>query len=224
MKAKTFCFYLMAVVLGGCVPVLSLHPLYTKEDIQFKEELLGIWADGSNDTMWEFKPSEESEAGYELVFTGESEEGEPKGLFVAHLVKLEDKFFLDIYPANLPGGDPEDPNTTPWPYNMFFFLPAHTFLKVEFIGTNSMKVLITDDDKLGELLGENPNAIRHEVVEDYDGNIVLTASTKELQAFVMKYAEDERVFSNEIVLHRKKDQEPTTEVVETIEPIEEVKD
>jgi hypothetical protein len=183
---------------------MSLHPLYTKEDVQFKEELLGTWADDSNDTTWEFRQSEETEGKYDLIVTGESEEGEPKGLFAAHLVKLEDKFFLDVYPANWPGGDPEDPNTTPWPYNMFFFVPAHTFLKVDFTGTDTMKIWLTDDEKLGEILDENPNAIKREVIEDYDGHIVLTASTKELQAFVQKYADDERLFSNEIELHHKK--------------------
>jgi len=29
--AKKVLFYLLAVLLGGCVPVLSLHSLYTKD-------------------------------------------------------------------------------------------------------------------------------------------------------------------------------------------------
>jgi hypothetical protein len=67
---------------------------------------------------------------------------------------------------------------------------------------------LTDDEKMGELLKENPNAVKHEVVEDYDGGIVLAASTKELQAFALKYADDSRVFSNEIILSLKKAEAP----------------
>jgi len=222
MKTYKLSLYLIILFLIGCVPVVSLHPLYTKEDTHFKEELLGTWADDSNDMTWEFKQSEESESKYDLIVTGESEEGEPKGLFIAHLVKLEDKFFLDIYPADWPGGEPEDPNTTPWPYNMFFFVPAHTFLKVEFTGTDTMKIWLTDDEKFGEILDENPNAIKCELIEDYDGHIVLTASPKELQAFVLKYSEDDRLFTNEIELHQKKSLTAATDVLETAEPDKEV--
>ena len=39
---------------------------------------------------------------------------------------------------------------------------------------------------------------------------ILTASTEELQAFVLKYADDRRVFSEEIKLTRKKAEEPNS--------------
>jgi hypothetical protein len=51
-----------------------------------------------------------------------------------------------------------------------------------------------------KLLKEDPNAVKHESVKD---GFVLTASTKELQAFVLKYADDSRLFTEEIVLRRK---------------------
>ena len=51
-----------------------------------------------------------------------------------------------------------------------------------------------------KLLKEKPTAVKHEMVED---RLILTASTKELQKFVLKYADDDRVFTNEIVLDRK---------------------
>jgi hypothetical protein len=64
---------------------------------------------------------------------------------------------------------------------------------------------LTDDEEMETLLKEDPNAVKHEIVE---GKPVLTASTKELQAFVLKYADDERLFSEETVLSRKKPEEP----------------
>jgi hypothetical protein len=60
---------------------------------------------------------------------------------------------------------------------------------------------ITMDDKMDELLKENPDAIEHILIED---RIVLTAKTKQLQEFILKYADDERLFVDEIALDRKK--------------------
>ena len=57
MKVKKLLFYLLAGLFGGCLPVMSLHPLFTEETIVFEEKLLGIWVDDPNDpeTTWEFK-------------------------------------------------------------------------------------------------------------------------------------------------------------------------
>lgn len=203
MKIKKLLFYLLAGILGGCVPVMSLHPLYTEEDVVFEEKLLGTWVDDSNETTWEFKRPDESKKAYELIFR--DDEGN-KGLFVVHTVNLENGLFLDIYPGQLPW-EIRDPNKVEWLYNAFFFVPAHTFIKIDSIEPQ-LKMRLTDDDEMEKLLKEDPNVVKHEVVEDYDGGIVLTAPTKELRAFVLKYADDSRVFPKEIVLNRKKPKSP----------------
>jgi hypothetical protein len=196
-------FYLLAAILGGCVPVMSLHPLYTEEDVIFEEKLLGTWVDDPNgpEAIWEFRRPEEAEKEYKLIVT--DEEGK-KGSFAVHLVKLTDRLFLDVYPDESPCADMEDPNKTEFAYNSFFLVPAHTFIKIDSIGPE-LKMQLTDDEEMETLLKEDPNAVKHEIVE---GKPVLTASTKELQAFVLKYADDERLFSEEIVLSRKKPEEP----------------
>ena len=150
----------------------------------------------NNKTTWEFKCPNEPEKAYKLIF---SDDKDKKGLFVAHLVKLEDRLFLDAYPAELPC-EPEDPNKIDWPYNSLFLIPAHTFIKVESIEPR-LKIRLTLESKMEELLKEDPAAVKHTSVED---RLVLTASTKELQGFVLKYADDNRVFTGEIVLNRKK--------------------
>jgi hypothetical protein len=198
MNTKKFLFYLLAAVLCGCVPVASLHCLYTDSDIVFEEKLLGTWVQEPNDpkTTWEFSRMEDPNNAYKLIFT--DEEGR-KGSFTAYLVKLKDKLFLDAYPSELPW-EPEDPNKMDWLYNTFFMIPAHTFIKVESVEPQ-LKMRVTMENKIEELLKENPNAIEHTTVED---RTVLTASTKELQAFILKYADDERLFTDEVALDRKK--------------------
>jgi len=204
MKVKKILFYLLAVLLGGCVPVLSLHSLYTKEDVVFEEKLVGSWVDDPNspENTWEFERIDEPRNAYKLVF---SDNKGKKGSFVAHLVKLQNRLFLDVYPGELPW-EQEDPNEVKWLYNSFFLIPAHTFMRIDSIEPQ-LKMRLTNCEKMVELLEQDPNAVKHTLVED---KLILTASTKELQAFVLKYADDKRVFANEIVLGRRENKKLNT--------------
>jgi len=199
VNTKKLLFYLLAALLGGCIPVMSLHPLFTEETLVFEEKLLGTWVDDSNN-IWEFKDPNEQEKIYKLIFV--DNEGQ-KGSFDARLTKLENKLFLDVYPSE-PPWDEEDPNKVEWPFNTLFFMPVHTFIKINGIEPQ-LKLQLTDDDELKKLLKENPNAVEHTSTED---KFVLTASTEELQAFVVKYADDSRVFTAEGALNRKETKSP----------------
>ncbi|MBN1393119.1 MAG: hypothetical protein JW947_10000 [Sedimentisphaerales bacterium] len=210
MKTKKILFYLLAGILGGCIPVMSLHPLFTTKDVAFDEKLIGTWVDDSNETTWQFtdvnapkgkaSPKADKPKAYKLIFTDEKGQ---KGSFLAHLVKLENKLFLDVFPAEMPW-DEKDPNHTEWPYNTFFLLPFHTFIRVNGIDPH-LKLQLTDDDELKKLLDKKPKAVKHTFIED---RLILTASTKELQAFVLKYADDSRLFTEENTLTRKKTSVP----------------
>jgi len=194
---------MLAVLLGGCVPVISLHPLYTQNDVVLDKKLCGTWVDDANnpETTWEFKCIDEPKNAYKLIF---ADEKGMKGSFVAHLVKLQNRLFLDIFPSELPW-EPEDPNKMDWPYNSLFLIPAHTFVKIESIEPQ-LKLRLTLESKMEELLEENPSAVEHTSVGD---RTVLTASTKKLQAFVLKYADDERVFTGEVTLSRRQSKTET---------------
>lgn len=197
MKTKKPLFYMLAVIVGGCVPVISLHPLYTEKDVVLDKKLYGTWVDDSNDSkaIWEFKKIDEPKNAYNLIFT--DEDGK-KGSFMAHMVKLQDKLFLDIFPSELPW-EPEDPNMMDWPYNSLFLIPAHTFMKIDSIEPQ-LKLRLTLESEMKELLKENPSVVEHTFVGD---RLVLTGSTKELQAFVLKHSDDERVFTDQVTLSRK---------------------
>jgi hypothetical protein len=211
MRAKKFLFYLITILLGGCVPVMSLHPLFTEENLVFEEKLLGTWVDDPNSpkSTWEFKRVEDSaqkegelnppkkpEKAYKLILL--NNEDNTKGSFYAHLIKLEDRLFLDVYPSRLPCAQP-DPNED-WLLNTFFLIPSHSFVIIDSIEPR-LKMRWTNQDELKKLLKEKPDAVKHELVED---GIILTASTEQLQPFVFKYADDERVFSEETILTRSK--------------------
>lgn len=204
MKTKKLLFYLLSALLGGCIPVMSLHPIYTEKDVVFETKLLGTWVDDPNkpETNWQFRRIDEPNNAYSLLLFENEDE---KGLFIGRLVKLQDKLFLDLSPDKLPF-ESDDPNEVKWPFNAMFLIPAHTFIKIESTEPK-LKMRLTDNDKMSELLKEDPNAVEYTSIED---RLILTASTKELQAFVLKYADNEKVFTDEIVLSRKQIQAPNT--------------
>jgi hypothetical protein len=69
-----------------------------------------------------------------------------------------------------------------------------------------LKLRITLESKMEELLKEDPSAVDHTYVGD---RLILTGSTKELQAFVLKYADDERVFTDQVTFSRKESKTKT---------------
>jgi hypothetical protein len=213
MKTKRALFYCLVALLAGCGPVFSLHPLFTKENLVFDEKLLGTWVDDPNesDNTWQFARLDEAAAGnladefredfgkfYRLNVTSKRNNEVHRGSLVACLVKLEDRMFLDVFPDQFPSGE-QDVEKLPLLYNAFFFVPVHTFLTMEFAG-DQLKLRLTDDEKFAKLLEAEPGAVKHETLDDRP---ILTASTKELQAFVLQHVGDERLFADEVILTRK---------------------
>ena len=211
MRAKKTLFYCLAALLGGCAPVLSLQPLFTNQTLVFEEQLLGTWVDDANDpnTSWQFARLEPTAAENLPDGLGDTpekvyrlnlrDEKDRKGTFLAALVKLDGKLFLDVLADRFPSGQ-EDIEEMDLFYNAFLFVRAHTFIKIDMTETK-LTLRLTNDDKLQALLDAEPNAVPSFEADD---RIILTASTPVLQAFVTKYAADERVFADEIVLERRR--------------------
>ena len=210
MKAKKVAFYCLVGLIAGCVPVVSLHPLFTKEDLAFDEKLLGTWVGDANNTgtAWEFARFDESSASsLPKELQGEfkrfyrlnmEDRDDHKGAVAACLVKLGDRMFMDIFPDRFPSGE-SDIEKVALLYNAFFYVPTHTFVRVDSIG-EALKMRLTDDDEFNKFVDAEPKAIAYTQTQDRP---ILTASTKELQAFVVKYADDRRVFPTDLTLSRK---------------------
>jgi len=177
MRAKELAFFVLAITLSGCF-IQSLYPLYTDKEVIFEEKLIGKWSE-NGDYILEFKKGEGKT--YKMrVFDGKD------GRFEAHLVKLKDMMFLDIYPND------ETMEGAQGFYRMHL-LPVHTFMKIDEIDPN-LQLRTLDYEKVSEMLKEDPNLLKHEVLEEE--HIVLTAPTKQLQEFMTTYASVEGVFGD----------------------------
>jgi len=178
---------LVTFLVAGCVP--SWNPLYTDKDLVFDPQLVGIWKNDDGKESWQFAKSGEKQ--YELVYTDENGR---KATFDAHLCKIKERKFLDLYLTKASEKD-LDLNVLA----TATLLPAHLFLRVDEVGA-SLKMAAVNPDWLQKHLEKNPNAVAHRKIDKE--RVVFTAEPGDLQAFVMKHAEGEELFGGPFTLAR----------------------
>ena len=211
MKTKKRIITLGIIVLffTSCVP--SLHPLYNDNDRIEVAELEGKWI-SDEEVIWEFTKVED-EPTYILRYTDDEQKGEQSlkpetAIFEANIVKLGGHYFMDLYPGENKSLDNMNELLA------IHLLAAHTFAKLEIID-GQPNIYFMDPQWLEKLFKENKIRIKHEIVVDKANvsapddvfgkfmiheNIILTASTNELQKFISKYANDEKAFLDADVL------------------------
>ena len=189
MNIRELCSYVLVGLLAGCVP--SLHPLYTEKELILEEELSGLWSEEKQ--IWKFEANE-GEKSYELTVLDEDLKS---GKFIAHLVKLDDSLFLDLFPGEL---ELQANN-----FYKIHLLPAHTFLKVDQIKP-TLEMRIMNHEELQKMLKDDPNLLKHEIIKD--NRLILTASTKELQQFMKKYGKHKDLFGDAVEFKRLQLREP----------------
>ncbi len=171
------------MILNSCL-VKSLHKFYTKEDVIYKKELIGSWLD-SDSTKWvisqysyskRFMKDDTLDNSY-LVEMYE-EDSIPTSKFNVHLFELGEKLYLDFSPIR------DDR------YNEILdihLVSTHSIARVKFEKNGEVGISWFNQGWIEDLFIENKIKISHEVVgEEY----VLTASTEELQKFLIKYDDE----------------------------------
>jgi hypothetical protein len=79
-------------------------------------------------------------------------------------------------------------------------LPTHTIARVESISDREIQIRWLNEKWLRSLFAQNKIKISHEVVRDPvvqdDSNMgyILTASTDEMQKFIVKYGDEDKTF------------------------------
>jgi hypothetical protein len=192
---------MLALLAGSCIP--SLFPLYTEKDLVTDDRIVGTWEAGEMGT-WVierlyYKPlidifsSDWSDAKenntYKLVVI-ETDGGDTlEAEFVVHMLVLGGQHYLNYYP-----GDFElDHDFLSW-----HMVEANNFSKV-WITEDSISLAFFDPSYLEELIDENRIKISH---IRHDDGILITARTKELQKFVIKYGDEEDAILEPDVLKR----------------------
>lgn len=172
---------------GGSPFVLSIHPLYTKVDLDSDPVLLGNWVDDQGDVSFIFEKA--ADQGYSLTVVERDGQQESKAEFEAHLVRLGGADFLDIYPKSLEG-DSE--------FHRAHFIPAHTIAHLS-VEPDGMKVAFLSADWLKKRIEDKSVDAVHESAA---GKLILTCTTEDLRDLVDLYANDGEAFLDPLDLQR----------------------
>jgi hypothetical protein len=170
----------LVLCLPACVP--SLNPFYTDKDLVFDPRLVGTWAEkGKDQEPQTWKLEKAGDNAYTLTIT---EKPGKEGEFNVHLFKLKQEYFLDLLPnecnyatnqADLIG------------VSMF---PGHLLARVSQVEPE-LKLAFFNFDWLNQQLTNNPSLLAHHREGD---RFILTASTRDLQRFVLKHLAEGELF------------------------------
>jgi hypothetical protein len=184
MKAFKLSFVAAAAaVFTGCV-VTSLAPFYTEKDVITDPALAGLWAQvNQDDERWLFAREDQA---YRLTISS----GKQTNDLSVHLFKLKDTVFMDML-------GPDNSDSVPPP------IPSHLLMRVYSIQP-TLRMAALNHEWLKNLLQKQPETIAHQFVgsgnSNDPGRVVLTATTPQLQAFVLRYLDTTNAWSEQMEL------------------------
>ena len=170
----------LALCLPACIP--SLNPFYTEKDLIFEPRLVGTWQEKGKDQdpqTWKFERADAK--AYKLTIT---EAQGKQGEFTSHFFRLKQDSFLDLIPANC---DYASNQADLVGASMF---PGHLLVRVVQIEPD-LKLAFFNFDWLVQQLTNNPGILQHHREGD---RFILTASTRDLQRFVLKHLAEGELF------------------------------
>ncbi len=216
MKKRNLVVLLSLFLLSSCI-VKSLHPFYTKDTISYQKIFLGEWNSKSSSKKEHWKvqsfkevflkekkktnPSELSikdrkdynyrKDSYLITYIDEDQN---KAIFYATPFKINKQLFLDFSLYEILGHDNS--------INLMALLHMtgiHSLVKFDIASDNSIALKWLNEDKIKKLFKKNRIKINHEKTGP-DDDILLTASSKELQKFIKKYmkSDDMKKWGNSI--------------------------
>jgi len=184
--------------LAGCLT--TLHPIFTGKDLVTDTRLIGNWEKAKDKTKVVYRLPDANEINHlsqalqkeaaKIYMVDEIDgQGNLKSTNYAFMVKLGKYYYMDYYP----GGEKERESS-----DHFFaahYIPMHSIYRIQFKNDNSFNVQRLDGGYLERLIKNKQIRIKHEVMED--GGIFVTASTEELQQYLIKYSDVPEAYSND---------------------------
>ncbi len=184
-----------ALLVSGCLP--SLNPLFTEKDLIEDPDVLGIWAEReSSSDHWAFTQLDEKR--YRLVIT---EKGE-SAPFEVHLLKLGGQRFMDLQPekAWLEAAKVGELYKS-------LLVRGHLILRMDETSP-SLRLTSLNGDWLAKLLKSDPATLSHSWIEQ--DRFVITASTKDLQSFILKHLKNAAAWGDPTQFERLSSSGPST--------------
>lgn len=216
----------LAALLAACGPASSLNPLFTDKDLIFDPALVGEWSEkGPDHGRLRFEQAGPAVYRAISIEPQGSGGGTTETPYEAHLVRLGAYRFLDVSPLQLTAANDSQP-LGPWSAgsdpagSRFLQVGDGFYIELQGSGSSdsqtpgqanlrrghwifrldkngrSLTLAALDDDWLKNAINQGDVAIAHSP-SDRDGKeIVITASSGELQQLVLDHATDQKAFSD----------------------------
>ena len=202
----TTAFAFLLIFLSSCLT--TLHPIFTEKDLAYDPKLIGVWNTENegkkgkvtinnlateNSVELPGNISVIKQKGYFIIY--QDENGKVSDQYIAFLARIGKHLYFDYFPADKKGDRKLDE---------FFgvhFVRMHTSYRVEILKDGSFELSQLDGSYVKSLIDEKKIRIRHEI--DADDNTVITASTKELQQYLLKYGDEPSAYRSEKTTFKK---------------------
>ena len=195
MKKLSFllAFTFLVIFLSSCLR--TLHPIFTIKDIAYESRLLGTWKTdnqgtngiaiitnlGAENTIeLPEKISAIKQKGYLVSY--QNEDGKATEQYIGFLARIGKHLYFDYYPAE------KKDNKTIDEFFTSHFVKMHTSYRVQISKDGGFELSQLDESYVTKLINEKKIRINHE--KDANGSIVITASTDELQQYIIKYGDE----------------------------------
>jgi hypothetical protein len=204
--ASTIASALLLIFFSGCLT--TLHPIFTQKDLAYDPKLIGTWNTENqgnkgrvvisnlateNSLKLPGNISAIKQKGYLISY--QDEDGTTSERYIAFLARIGKHLYFDYYPAD----KKEDRKI-----DDFFgihFVKMHTSYRVEISKDGSFELSQLDEGFVTKLIEEKKIRISYE--KDADDNTVITASTSELQQYLLKYGDEPSAYRSEKTTFKK---------------------
>jgi len=199
-------FTFLIIFLSGCLT--TLHPIFTEKDLAYDPKLIGTWKTENQDNKGQVVITNlASESSVELpdnissikqkgyFISYQNGPGETSKRYIAFLARIGKHLYFDYYPADRKEDEKIDE---------FFgahLVKMHTSYRVEILNDGSFELSQLDESYVTKLIDEKKIRISHET--DADDNTVITASTQELQQYLLKYGDEPSAYRSDKTIFKK---------------------
>ena len=198
-------FTFLLIFLSSCLN--TLHPIFTEKDLAYDPKLIGTWNTENqgnkgraiisnlateNSVELPGNISTIKQKGYFITYL--DEHGDTKQ-YIAFLARIGKHLYFDYYPAD----KKEDRKIDD--FFAVHFVKMHTSYRVEILKDGSFELTQLDEGYVRRLIEEKKIRISYE--KDADDNTVITASTKELQQYLLKYGDEPSAYRSDKTTFKK---------------------
>ena len=199
-------FTFLLIFLSSCLT--TLHPIFTEKDLAYDPKLIGTWnieREGSKERVIITNLATENslelpgnisdikEKGYLISYQHEDSVNPER--YIAFLARIGKYLYFDYYPAY----NKEDQKID----EIFgaHYVKIHTSYRVEILNDGSFELSQLDGSYVNSLIDQKKIRISYET--GADDNIVITASTSELQQYLIKYSDEPEAYDSKKTIFKK---------------------